>query len=201
MKRSALALGIAWLLTTSLAGCAFTPATLKVGYDEGRASRGPLATVQPLYVEVGEFVDKRPETDKIGYKRNGFGQKTANISSAKPVPEIVREALAVEFARNGHLKAAARKDILLSGEVTTFWFDSQVNFWTVEFMGTVGITMNVVDGKSGTVLLTRTYQGHYNEKSGGGLTGTWERVMNSALERMMQEIGTDAKLLQALKSL
>jgi curli biogenesis system outer membrane secretion channel CsgG len=201
VKRPALALGIASLLAGSTAGCALTPATLKLGYDDAKAARGPLATVQPLHVEVGTFVDKRPETDKIGYKRNGFGQKTANISSAKPVPDIIQEALTAEFTRNGHLKAAERKDLVLSGEVTTFWFDSQVNFWTVEFMGTVAITMNVVDGKTGAVVLIRSYQGHYNEKSGGGWTGTWERVMNTALERMLHEIGTDPKLLQALKSL
>ncbi len=35
--------------------------------------------------------------------------------------------------------------------------------------------------------VTRSYQGHHNEKSMGGVEGTWERIMNVALERMVQQ--------------
>jgi hypothetical protein len=86
------------------------------------------------------------------------------------------------------------------GDITTFWFEFQVNFWTVEFFGTSAVTLNVVDGKTGTTLLTRSYQGHYTEKSGGGLDGTWERVMNEALQRMVREVSTDLQLIRVLKA-
>ena len=76
-----------------------------------------------------------------------------------------------------------------------------MNFWTIEFMGTVNVNLNLTHGKTGAVLLTAPYQGHYNEKSMGGLEGTWERVMNAALERMVSEVSTDPKLLQVLKSI
>jgi hypothetical protein len=46
---------------------------------------------------------------------------------------------------------------------------------------------------------SRAYQGNYNEKSLGGLEGTWERVLNTALERMVHQIVTDVRLVQALK--
>ena len=68
-------------------------------------------------------------------------------------------------------------------------------------MGTVSVDLNVIDGKTGATLLTRTYQGHYNEKSMGGLEGTWERVMNAALERMVQQMSTDNKVIQVFKEL
>jgi len=171
-----------------------------VTYDEARAAKGPLSSIQPLPVNVGEFADKRPERDKIGYKRNGFGMKTADIVTTTPVPEIVREAFVAELKKNGHIINAGNRSIIFNGEITTFWFDLQVNFWTIDFMGTVRVNFNVIDGKTGTKLLARTYQGHYNEKSMGGLESTWERVMNSALERMVEEMSTDPKLREVLKT-
>jgi curli biogenesis system outer membrane secretion channel CsgG len=200
MKRLSIAIVIG-LSILALSGCAFTQANLNVRYAEENAKKGPLSSVRPLSVEVGEFIDKRPETDKIGYKRNGFGQKTANIVTTKPVPQIVREAILIEFLKNGHLTGGPDNNVVLSGTITSFWFDCQINFWTVEFMGTVSVDLNVIDGKTGATLLMHTYQGHYNEKSMGGLAGTWERVMNTALERMIQQMSTDNKLIQVLKSL
>jgi uncharacterized lipoprotein YajG len=184
-----------------LSGCALTQANLNVKYAEENARKGPLSSVNPLNIEVGEFIDKRPETGKIGYKRNGFGQQTAKIVTTQPVPQIIREAISTEFIKNGHLVTNVNRNILLSGTITSFWFDYQMNFWTIEFMGTVGVDLNVIDGKSGAVLLTRAYQGHYNEKSMGGLEGTWERVMSTALERMVQQMSTDNKLIQIIKAL
>ena len=182
-----------------LGGCAFTTANLNVAYPETSATRGPLSSVGARRVEIAKFVDKRPETNKIGYKRNGFGQKTADILTTKPVPDIIRDALATEFKRNGHDIGASDRDVVLSGEISTFWFEAQINFATVEFFGTSAIVLNVVDGKTGTTLLTRSYQGHYTEKSMGGLEATWERVMNEALQRMVREVSTDNRLVQALK--
>lgn len=180
-----------------LGGCVFMQGTLNVGYLE--ASRGPLASVKSLRVEIGPFEDKRLERDKIGWKKNVYGMKTAYIVSSRPVPEIVRDALAVEFTKNGHIIGGATSDVVLSGEIKTFWFDVQLNFWTVDFMGTVEVALSVADGKNGALLLKRTYQGHYTEKRLGGLEGTWERVMNVALERMVRELSTDPKLLRVLK--
>ncbi len=68
-------------------------------------------------------------------------------------------------------------------------------------MGTVSVDLNVCNGKSGSTILTRSYQGHYNEESMGGLEGTWERIMNVALERMVQQISSDNKLVETLKGL
>ena len=183
-----------------LGGCAFTKSTLNVGYTDAMATRGPLSSVTARRVDVGTFADKRPETERIGYKRNMYGQKTADIVTTKSVPDIVKEALTTEFRKNGHEVTNANRDLVVSGDITTFWFEFQVNFWTVEFFGTSTVTLNVTDGKSGTTLLTRSYQGHYTEKSGGGLDGTWERVMNEALQRMVREISTDVQLIRVLKA-
>jgi hypothetical protein len=187
------------LLSLTLGGCAFTQANLNVGYDNAKAVKGPLSDIPPRQVTIGEFKDARPESDKIGYKRNGYGMKTADILTQKPVPQIVREAITAEFSKNGHETAGKAAEFVLAGNVTTFWFDLQINFWSVEFMGTVAMDFNVTDGRSGAPLLSRKYQGHFNEKSLGGLDATWERVMNTALALMIEEMSTDTQLLETLR--
>lgn len=187
------------LLSLALGGCAFTQANLNVGYDEAKAVKGPLSEIPPRQLTIAEFKDLRPERDKIGYKRNGYGMKTANIVTQKPVPEIVRDAVTAEFSKNGHLSTGKAAEFVLAGDITTFWFDIQINFWSVEFMGTVAVDLNVTDARTGTSLLARKYQGHFNEKSLGGLDSTWERVMNTALAAMIEEMSTDLKLLEVLR--
>jgi hypothetical protein len=125
--------------------------------------------------------------------------KTADILTQKPVPEIVRDAISAELSKNGHFTNSKAPELTLAGQVTTFWFDIQINFWSVEFMGTVAADLNVSDAQTGASLLTRTYQGHFNEKSLGGLDATWERVMNTALANMIEEMSTDTKLLEVLR--
>lgn len=184
-----------------ITGCAFTRTELDVVYNQEKAKKGPLSSVKPLNVDIGEFVDKRPETDQIGYKRNEFGSKTADIVSKKPVTQIIRDALIAEFQKNGHLISNTNKDIAITGEVTAFWFDKQINFATIEFIGTVGVDLKVVNSKTGAVVLAQPYQGYYNEKSLGGIKGTWERVMNTALERMVNQVSTDPELIKVLQAM
>jgi curli biogenesis system outer membrane secretion channel CsgG len=179
-------------------GCAFTDATLRVRYDEAATGRGPLSAVEPRRVEISPFTDKRPEIDKIGNKKNAFGQKTAKIFAERPVTDIVRDALVAEFAKNGH-RLDGSPQFKVAGEVTTFWFNTNIGAFTVEFVGTVGVALNVVDTRTGATVLSRPYQGNYNERSMGGLDETWERVLNTALERMVQQVVTDPRLVEALR--
>ncbi len=182
-------------------GCALTQGNIKVGYDPANTRKGPLSSFRPVSVQIQEFADKRAEINKVGYKRNAYGSPMAPIVTTEPVPQIVREAIATEFSTNGHRVVASASDVLISGEITSFWFNSQVNFWTVEFMGTVGVNATVVDTRTGGTVFSANYEGHYNEKSTGGLEKTWERVMNTALERMVQSMSSDRKLVESLKLL
>ncbi len=180
------------------AGCAFTDAKVNVGYTEALASRGPLSTVPARQVEIGPIEDKRPETDKIGYKRNGFNQKTAKIETEKPVAEIVREALAAELTKNGHQIVSAPYDVHMSVEIAEFWFEMSIGFFTVDFVGTTSVVLKAQDPKTGIILLDQTYRGYHKETAAGGLEGTWGYVMNRALQQMMRDIAADFALVRAL---
>ena len=68
-------------------------------------------------------------------------------------------------------------------------------------MGTVSADVALRDLKTGAEVHSQSYTGHYNEKSLGGMDETWERVMNKALDRMVQQASTDPRLIQVLKAL
>ena len=193
--RSPFALVALLALALLVTGCAFTTSKLDIAYSPDQA--GPLATVAPREVSVGPFADKRPDVARIGYKRNGFGQKTADIVPARPVAEIVRDAIAAELAKNGHRAATAAPALALSGDVTEFWFDLSVGAFTIEYTGRVGATVNIRDPSGGSVL-TKRYQGVQVEKRMGGYEGAWTEVMNTALSKMVREISTDPELADAL---
>ena len=196
--RSRLALVLLVVGALAAGGCAFTDATIKVAYAE--PSRGALGAVPPRRVEIAPVQDKRPETDKIGYKRNGFNQKTAKIQTTKPVPEIVRDALAAELVKNGHAVGGADSELVLSADVTEFWLDISVGMWTVDFVGATGVSLRLRPrAADAAVEVARQYRGYHKESAMGGLEGTWEHVMNTALQHMMREMATDVRLAQALR--
>jgi hypothetical protein len=184
------------LAAVGFAGCA---STLNIAYDPSTGARSPLTVVEPRHLDVGEFVDKRPETDRIGDKRNMYGGKVGKIHTARPVPTIVRDAIVTELKRSGHLLDAP-SNLLLTGEVTAFWFDYHLHFATVDFIGRVSVVLNATDKRTGTALLTRTVSAEYTEQSWGGGEGTWERVMNTALARLVRAMSTDDELLRLLKT-
>ena len=41
-------------------------------------------------------------------------------------------------------------------EVTNFWFDTNIGAFTLEFVGAVGVVLNVVDARTGGTVLSRS---------------------------------------------
>lgn len=186
-------------LLSSLSGCAFSQADLDVRYDPAAARVGPLSEVPSTKFALAEFEDGRINRMRIGYKRNTLGMNTADVKTNLPVEQIVRDAVQATFEENGHV-VGSDGAVRIEGEVTQFWFDTQTNFWTVEFMGTVACKLKLVDATSGAPVYESEYIGHYNEKSAGGYEKSWARVMNLALARLVEMISFDAKLADALKA-
>jgi uncharacterized lipoprotein YajG len=197
MRRSLLLLLSMLLLTT---GCALTTAHLDVHLADQETRRGPLSSAPPLQFQLPEFTDSRRDPERIGYKKNQYGMNMADILTKRPVPEIVREAVQLTLQKNGHsLEPSA--PVRVDGDVQQFWFEWQQNFWTIEFMGTAECKLKLIDAASGSVVYEASYSGHYNEKTAaGGLDGTWERVMNQALARLVESIAMDDALTQALSA-
>ena len=86
----------------------------------------------------------------------------------------------------------------VTGTVDRFWFDTDMNFWTVEFIGDVQCTLNFIDLVSGTSIYSASYSGTYKEKTAGGLEKTWTGVMSKAIEKLIEDIVFDEELTVAL---
>lgn len=192
---------VASLSIAFLAGCAFTDASLSVAYDEAHASKGPISREDHGPIRVSEFADSRRDKKRIGYKRNGFGQKTADITTEVPVTDIVRDALSKALEANGQTLANTDDRIQINGEVTEFWFEADMNFWTVKFMGSVAADMEFIDSTTGQTFHSERYLGHYEVETAGGLEGTWTDVMNLALEKMIDAIMKDGDLAKKVREL
>jgi hypothetical protein len=160
MKRSLLLLAL-------LPGCTLTKAHLDVHLADQEARRGPLSSLSPVQLQLTGFTDSRRDPERIGYKKNAYGMNMADILTKRPVPEIVREAVQLTLEKNGHSKGETAP-VRLDGDVQQFWFGTQVNFFTIEFMGTAECKLTLTDTATGSLVYEGGYTGHYNEKTAVG---------------------------------
>lgn len=159
---------------------------------------GALSSVKPLKIAVETFTDNRQEKGKIGDLRNGYGWKCGNINTARSPQDIVREAVVSVFNKNGHETNSNENNIVISGSVETYWFESQLRMSSVELMGIVDVNMVIKDAHSGKILFCKLYSGHNNIKK--GIYGPKEiiNVMDSAMENLTDQISNDQQLVDAI---
>ena len=188
------------LLVLFMSGCAFTDAKLDIQYDGTLAKAGPLSELRPMKIQVEPLKDHRPFLDRIGDKRNGYGMDCADIVTLTPVPDIMRDGLIAVFEKNGHTITDQNPELVISGSIEHFWFDSQMNFWTVEFMGTADLNLELKDPVTQSVFFEKQYSGHANQKLFSGYHKEVQNVMEESLKILMDRISMDSQLVEALNS-
>jgi hypothetical protein len=160
---------------------------------------GPLASIKPLKIDVQTFTDNRQTKDKIGELRNGFGGKAGIVNTNRPVTDIVHDAISSAFTANGHTINNAEKDIIITGSVDTYWFESQLRMSSWELMGTIDINLVVKDSK-GKVLFTKKYSGHNDQVIGLFWPKTIIQIMDAAMANLTDQIPYDTQLIDAIKA-
>jgi hypothetical protein len=192
MTRSAIPtlLSLAALLTG--AGCART-SVVDVGYPEAAVNRAMLASVATRRVEIRSVTDRRLDPGRIGTNpANGRA-----LVTSRPVPDVVRQALALELGKNGHVVVPERGDVILVADVEEFWLDSVTGYTTTQYVGKVVIGLAVVDGRSGDGLDTRRYIGIKRRQVDKPADDDAREVMDAALARAMRDLATDRALVAA----
>jgi uncharacterized lipoprotein YajG len=177
-------------------GCAFTKATLDVKPTAAKVA-GPLGEVSPIAFQTPQLKDSRPDTVRIGWKKNGFGQNTADIVTKQPVEDIVESAVAKALTDTKH-SVGDTGAVQVVGTVDRFWFDLDVNMWTVKFIGDVQFTVDFIDPATKQSIYKSKYSGNYSDTKAGGLEKTWTEVMNKALDKLIESIVLDEELVAAL---
>jgi uncharacterized lipoprotein YajG len=182
-----------------LQGCAFTKATLDVHASPDLRVAGPLSDIEPLRFDAPQLDDARLDKARIGWKKNGFGQNTADITTAQPVDELVESAVSKALTDTRHAVGGDGR-IQLVGAVERFWFDTDTNFWTVKFMGDVQCSLDFIDAQTKQSIYKKKYAGSYAEDKAGGLNKTWAMIMGKALDKLIEDIVLDEDLATALKA-
>jgi uncharacterized lipoprotein YajG len=182
-----------------LQGCAFTPSKLEVQATPETRVAGPLSSVQPVMFRATQLEDARQDKARIGWKKNGFGQNTADITTSQPVDQIVESTIDKAIVDSRHSVGDAGV-IQITGTVDRFWFDMDVNFWTVTFIGEVACTLDFIDPRTKQSIYTSKYAGSYNDSKAAGLEKTWSEVMGKALDKLIEDVVLDEDLADALKA-
>jgi uncharacterized lipoprotein YajG len=181
-----------------LQACAFNDSVLDVKATDAKVA-GPLGDVKSVSFTTPALEDARLDRARIGWKKNGYGQNTADITTTTPPDQIVENAVAKALTDTNH-KVGPDGDVKVVGSVDRLWFDVDVNFWTVKFLGDVQATLDFVDAKTNQSIYKSKYTGSYNEAKGGGLEKTWTEVMNKALDKLIESIVLDDALAAALRN-
>ncbi|MFC4311252.1 YajG family lipoprotein [Steroidobacter flavus] len=180
-----------------LQGCAFTKATLDVKPSPDVHVAGPLGDVKSIAFNNPQLLDSRADKARIGWKKNGFGQNTADIVSKQPVEDIVETAVAKALTDSRHT-VGDNGAIQVVGTVDRFWFDLDVNMWTVKFVGDVQCTLDFIDAQTKQSIYKSKYSGNYSDEKAAGLEKTWTMVLNKAVDKLIEMIVLDEELAAAL---
>jgi uncharacterized lipoprotein YajG len=182
-----------------LQGCAFTPSKLEVQATPATSVAGPLMEVPPVKFRATQLEDKRQDQARIGWKKNGFGQNTADITTSQPVDQIVESTIDKALVDSRH-SVGEDGVIRIVGTVDRFWFDMDANFWTITFIGEVACTLDFVDAVTRQSIYQSRYAGSYKVDKAGGLDKTWSEVMGKALDKLIEDVVLDEDLADAVRA-
>lgn len=185
------------LAVLSLTGCVFSQATVSAGPDAEIVQPGPLADVETTAFTMGEFVDARAETGRIGYRKTGFGGNAADIVSERPVGDVVRDAIVLALERNGH--GIADDGIVVSAAVQQFWVEIDQGFTSIEVSSTIEADVSFSRTVSGEALYSRLYRGSFKDNRQIAGETAFNDVVSAALNSLIDEISFDEDLAEALE--
>jgi len=169
-------------------GCATR--SVDVGYPATEAKKALLANVAPRRVVVAPVTDRRGDKDRIG----ASPEDKKPIVTARPVAEIVRDALVLEVEKNGHQVVPGPGDVVLATDVEEFWLDAVGRSKTTQYVGRVAIAVSVADGATGERLWSRRYVGIRRRTAEADSKTAWREVMDLALARTIRDVATDPDL-------
>jgi hypothetical protein len=104
------------------------------------------------------------------------------------VADLVREALVLELTKNGHSVVSNGRDVVLAATVEDFRLDEVPGYASTRYVGRVVIALNIVNGQSGEILLTRRYVGITRRQIDKPSDDAMRETMDAALARTMHDL-------------
>lgn len=186
-----------FILAIFTSACALTDATLPISAQNVNTGPGPISQVSPKIFNFTNITDSRP-TKLIGQKTNGFGMKTADVSSEIPVERIVAESFAKMLYVNGHGINSNDSDIDIEINVKKFEFNNKVNFASMETTALVETSVKLLDSKTLNPLLDKTYMGNSYQKSFSLYLENWDQMLTLALQNMINQASVSPEFKDAI---
>lgn len=186
----------ALVLASALTACATGTTNLTLSAPQPTAA--VLSEAPSTTIDVATVTDSRERTDRIGDKRNGYGMVMGSVGSTQPPTEIIEQALERVVTANNHNLGGESDRYALQTNLRNFWFDYRTGLVTVEFFGSVQAEVALVDRTTGQTLYTETFDGYFSERTGGGLSRTWTRIMDGALADFATKVGMSDGLRAAI---
>ena len=179
------------LASLGLGGCAFSEDVVDVPYAP--AAAGPVDGAGAVALSVSDA--RTSFRTRIAMKQNGYGMDGAAIRASRPVPDIVRDALAGAFTQRGFRVAGDGVPVTVSVKTFYTYFGSTIPSGSLILpMNYSGDSHGVVDlavRVGGTRPVAREYQGIANSNvfltTGGNAAKAVAGGMQDAIGKMFAD--------------
>ncbi len=187
-----------------LSGCVLTDAHVNPGYTVQAGKKSPLSAIAPLTVAI-TVDDQRPqyEQDRVGNKKNNFGNITAKVISDTPPTSILYDALKAEFEASNHkvLKMEdGQADSVVKIGLKRYWSDFAMHWFDIEMMATLETDLAIFKGTGQEPLVAKPFNSNFRESRQIVLDGAFEDVLRGTLLEYVRSFSRDPHVLDALKS-
>ncbi len=189
MRNRLTLLGIAGFAALTLAGCAGHVA-IKVDHTPPKEPTGAIASAPATAIKVVNFRDQRGDVEPIflGRRFAAMNVPMGDVTSERPVFEIVSEAVRAELAAAGHRVVADKEAVVVSGVIKKFSVGTPVVtalYWDV--VADVSLVVEIKSAATGARLMSGTYEAQATERT---YLNPSDKLMKSTLERALGEVMT-----------
>ncbi|ULA67977.1 MAG: hypothetical protein LZF62_310049 [Nitrospira sp.] len=187
-----------------LGGCASTDAHVTPVYTVEPGKKSPLSTIPPLAVAV-QVEDQRNqfELDRVGNKKNGYGQNMAKVIPDKAPADILREALKAELEANSHKVVApgvTQADALVKVGLKRFWSEATIHFFDIEMVSTLETDIGILNGTGQDKLSSKPLTSTFRDSRQFAGEGAFEDSLKGALLEYVRTFSRDPAVLDALRA-
>jgi uncharacterized lipoprotein len=184
------------VLSLSLAGCALTTERINLTYaPQPGVSTIPGAHNVVVSVQVN---DQRPDkSNKVSFKRNGFGMEMAPILANEDVTVTLRRAIEQELQSRG-FSIGNEALVSILADLTRFWNDHKTGFFAGDAVADLNMSI-AVKKRNGILLYSRQIQSQGIEPNTQLMTGNNARLaLNRAIVNGMKLLFEDQAFIAAL---
>ena len=184
------------VLSLLLAGCALTTERIDLTYaPQPGVSTIPGANNVIVSVQVND--QRQERSNKVSYKKNGFGMEMAPILANEDVTVTLRRAIEQELQSRG-FSIGNEALVSILADLTRFWNDHKTGFFAGDAVADLNMSI-LVKNKNGNLLYSRQILSQGVEPNTQLMSGNNARLaLNRAIENGMKLLFEDHVFIAAL---